>query len=204
MDFQLNFLSTTADQRVKRHLKRFSLLLYLLIFGTTMFVIYRTHQSQAYMAVVFEELNAAIEGKISSVEPRMLFLERKIGVRNRLRKQTKLFLQSEKRPSVWRKTLVDITKALPPDLIITKIFTRPENQTSKKKNHKKGGPDLTIEGYTYIEGGNRDILSVDNFRSNLLFSLPISTNYAEIKVENNRIYKEEDRLKLVFSLGLYK
>ena len=119
MDFQLNFLSTTADQRVKRHLKRFSLLLYLLIFGTTMFVIYRTHQSQAYMAVVFEELNAAIEGKISSVEPRMLFLERKIGVRNRLRKQTKLFLQSEKRPSVWRKTLVDITKALPPDLIIT-------------------------------------------------------------------------------------
>jgi len=202
MEFQLNFLSTTADQRVKRHLKRFTLLVYILIFGVTLFVIYRTHESQSYMATVFEELNSGIEGKISNVEPRMLFLERKIGVRNRLRKQIDLFLQPEKRPSVWRKTLVDITKSLPPDLIITKIFTKPEQKTKKKA--KKGGPDLTIEGYTYIEGGNRDILSVDNFRSNLLFSLPISTNYSDIKVENNRIYKEEDRLKLVFSLGLYK
>jgi len=153
------------------------------------------------MAQVFEQLNAGIEGKISSVEPRMLFLERKIGVRNRLRKQSDLFLQPKSRPSVWRKMLIDITKALPSDLVITKIITRGDAGSKKKK---KGGPALTIEGFTYIEGGNRDILSVDNFRSNLLFSLPISTNFSEIKVENNRIYKEEDRLKLVFSLGLYE
>jgi len=200
MEFQLNFLSTTADHRVKRHLKRFSLLLYVIIFGATLFVLYRTHQSQAYMAHVFEELNSGIEGKISSVEPRMLFLERKIGVRNRLRKQSILFLQPKTRPSVWRRMLIDITKALPDDLVITKIHSG-ANKNAKKK---KGGPALTIEGFTYIEGGNRDILSVDNFRSNLLFSLPISTNYSIIKVENNRIYKEEDRLKLVFSLGLYE
>ncbi|MEA3287320.1 MAG: hypothetical protein U9Q77_08085 [Candidatus Marinimicrobia bacterium] len=200
MEFQLNFLSTTADQRVKRHLKRFSLFLYLIIFGATLFILFRTHQSQIYMAEVFEGINAGIEGKISSVEPRMLFLERKIGVRNRLRKQSDLFLQPRNRPSVWRKMLIDITKALPPDLVISKILTKQKN----KKKKQTGGPDLTIEGYTYIEGGNRDILSVDNFRSNLLFSLPISTNYSEIKVENNRIYKEDDRLKLVFSLGLYK
>ncbi len=200
MEFQLNFLSTTADQRVKRHLKRFSLLLYFIVFGSTLFVLFRTHQSQAYMAQVFEELNSGIEGKISSVEPRMLFLERKIGVRNRLRKQSNLFLQPKTRPSVWRKMLIDITKALPPDLVITKIHSG--TKASKKK--KKGTPDLIIEGFTYIEGGNRDILSVDNFRSNLLFSLPISTNYSDIKVENNRIYKDEDRLKLVFSLGLYE
>lgn len=199
-ELQLNFLTTTADKRVKRHLKRFSLLIYLIIFGSTLAVLYRTHQSQAYMAEVFEELNNGIEGKISSVEPRMLFLERKIGVRNRLRRQADLFLQPKIRPSVWRRTLVDITKALPPDLVITRIFSRPESKTKKKE----AGPALTIEGYTYIEGSNRDILSVDNFRGNLLFSLPISTHYSDIKVENNRIYKEDDRLKLVFSLGLYE
>jgi hypothetical protein len=200
MEFQLNFLSTTADQRVKRHLKRFSLLLYVIIFGATLFILLRTHQSQIYMAEVFEGINAGIEGKISSVEPRMLFLERKIGVRNRLHKQSDLFLQPKNRPSVWRKMLVDITKALPPDLVISKIISKPNNLIKKDQ----GAPALTIEGFTYIEGGNRDILSVDNFRSNLLFSLPISNNYSEIKVENNRIYKEDDRLKLVFSLGLYK
>jgi len=201
MELQLNFLSTTADERVRRHLKRFSLLLYVIIFSATLFILFRTHESQTYMAQVFEGLNADIEGKISSVEPRMLFLERKIGVRNRLRKQAILFLQPKARPSVWRKTLIDITKALPPDLVITKIFSKPE---TKNRNQKGVTPALTIEGYTYIEGSNRDILSVDNFRSNLLFSLPISTNFSDIKVENNRIYKEEDRLKLVFSLGLYE
>jgi len=201
MEYQLNFLSSTADERVRRHLKRFSLLLYLIIFGVTIFILVRTHESQTYMAHVFEGLNADIEGKISSVEPRMLFLERKIGVRNRLRKESDIFLQPENRPAVWRKILIDITNALPPDLVITKIFSQAEPKGKKKKSE---GPDLTIEGYTYIEGGNRDILSVDNFRSNLLFSLPISTLYSEVKVENNRIYKEEDRLKLIFALGLYK
>ncbi len=201
MEYQLNFLASTADERVKRHLKRFSFLLYMIIFGATIFILVRTHESQTYMAHVFEGLNQDIEGKISSVEPRMLFLERKIGVRNRLRKESDVFLQPTARPAVWRKILIDITTALPPDLVITKIFTRPEGQGNKKK---QDGPALTIEGYTYIEGGNRDILSVDNFRSNLLFSLPLSTLYADIKVENNRIYKEEDQLKLVFSLGLYK
>ncbi|NQV14132.1 hypothetical protein HQ531_01645 [bacterium] len=200
MEFQLNFLSTTADQRVRQHLKRFSFFVYILIFAVTLFILFRTHQSQTYMATVFEELNEDIESKITRVEPRMLFLERKIGVRNKLRSQAQLFLQPRTRPSVWRKTLIDITKALPPDLVITKIFSRAA--TTKKKT--KSGPTLTIEGFTYIEGGNRDILSVDNFRSNLLFSLPISTNFSDIKVENNRIYKEEDRLKLVFSLGLYE
>jgi len=201
MGYQLNFLSSTADERVKRHLKRFSLLLYAIIFGATIFILVRTHESQAYMAQVFEGLNSDIEGKISSVEPRMLFLERKIGARNRLRKESDVFLQPQARPSVWRKILIDITKALPPDLVITKIFSK---TNTKPKNKKATGPDLTIEGYTYIEGGNRDILSVDNFRGNLLFSLPLSTLYSDIKVENNRIYKEEDRLKLVFSLGLYR
>ncbi|MBC8191401.1 MAG: hypothetical protein ISR87_05005 [Candidatus Marinimicrobia bacterium] len=201
MEYQLNFLSSTADERVRRHLKRFSFLLYVIIFGATIFILVRTHESQAYMAQVFEGLNSDIEGKISSVEPRMLFLERKIGVRNRLRKESDVFLQPSARPSVWRKILIDITKALPPDLVITKIFSKAEVKTNKKKDT---GPDLTIEGYTYIEGGNRDILSVDNFRGNLLFSLPLSTLYSDIKVENNRIYKEEDRLKLVFSLGLYR
>ena len=201
MEYQLNFLSSTADERVKRHLKRFSFLLYAIIFGATIFILVRTHESQAYMAQVFEGLNSDIEGKISSVEPRMLFLERKIGIRNRLRKESDVFLQPSSRPSVWRKILIDITKALPPDLVITQIFSKKNSKANKKK---PGGPDLVIEGYTYIEGGNRDILSVDNFRGNLLFSLPLSTLYSDIKVENNRIYKEEDRLKLVFSLGLYK
>ncbi|MBT3227552.1 MAG: hypothetical protein HOD43_02120 [Candidatus Marinimicrobia bacterium] len=201
MEYQLNFLSSTADERVKRHLKRFSFLLYLIIFGATIFILVRTHESQTYMAHVFEGLNADIEGKISSVEPRMLFLERKIGVRNRLRKESDIFLQHRNRPAVWRKMLVDITNALPPDLVITKLYSK---AAPKGKKKQQGGPDLTIEGYTYIEGGNRDILSVDNFRGNLLFSLPLSTLYSDIKVENNRIYKEEDRLKLVFSLGLYK
>ena len=158
-ELQLNFLTTTADKRVKLHLKRFSLLIYLIIFVSTLAVLYRTHQSQAYMAEVFEDLNQGIEGKISSVEPRMLFLERKIGVRNRLRRQSDLFLQPKSRPSVWKKTLVDITKALPPDLVITRIFSRPESKSKKKTE----GPLLTIEGHTYIEGSNRDILSVDNF-----------------------------------------
>ena len=200
MEFQLNFLSSTADERVKRHLKRFSFLLYVIIFGATIFILVRTHESQAYMAQVFEGLNSDIEGKISSVEPRMLFLERKIGVRNRLKKESDIFLQPRTRPAVWRKILIDITKALPPDLVITKIFSKAD----LKANKKNSGPNLIIEGYTYIEGGNRDILSVDNFRGNLLFSLPLSTLYSDIKVENNRIYKEEDRLKLVFSLGLYE
>ncbi|NQV29877.1 MAG: hypothetical protein HQ508_03225 [Candidatus Marinimicrobia bacterium] len=201
MEYQLNFLSSTADERVKKHLKRFTLLLYFIIFGVTLFILFRTHESQTYMAQVFEGLNADIEGKITSVEPRMLFLERKIGVRNRMRKQSDIFLQPKARPSIWRKMLIDITTALPPDLVITKIFSNPEAQAKKKGANT---PDLTIEGYTYIEGNNRDILSVDNFRGNLLFSLPISTIYPNIKVENNRIYKEEDRLKLVFSLGLYQ
>jgi len=200
MELQLNFLSSTADKRVKRHIKNFSLLIYIIIFTASLFVIYRTHQSQMYMADVFENLNADIESKIANVEPRMLFLERKIGVRNRLRRQSDLFLQPKTRPSVWRKTLIDITNALPPDLVITKIYSRPT--TGKNKNKK--GPALTIEGFTYIEGSNRDILSVDNFRSNLLFSLPISTLYSDIKVEDNRIYKEDERLKLIFTLGIYE
>ena len=135
MELQLNFLSSTADQRVKKHPKNFSILVYLIIFGATLFVIIRTHQSQLYMSEVFEELNSDIEGKISNVEPRMLFLERKIGVRNRLRKQSNLFLQPKNRPSVWRKTLIDITNALPPDLVVTKIFSKPT--TGKKKKTAK-------------------------------------------------------------------
>lgn len=200
MQLQLNFLSTTADEKVKRHLKNFSILIYAIVFSATLFIIIRTHQSQLYMSGVIGELNSDIAGKISNVEPRMQFLERKIGVRNRLRKQSDLFLQPNNRPSVWYKTLIDITNALPPDLVITQIFTKP----STGKNKSKEGPDLTLEGFTYIEGSNRDILSVDNFRSNLLFSLPISTLYSDVKVENNRIYKEDDRLKLIFSIGLYE
>ena len=201
MELQLNFLASTADQRVKRHLKRFTILIYVIIFSATLFVLFRTHESQSYMSEVFEDLNSDIEGKISNVEPRMQFLERKIGARNRLRRQAEIFLQPHTRPSVWRKIMIDITNALPPDLVLTNIFSKPE---TKNKNKKNAGPDLTIEGFTYIEGSNRDILSVDNFRGDLLNSLPISELYSEVKVENNRIHKEDDRLKLVFSLGLYE
>ncbi len=201
MEFQLNFLSTTADRRSRLRLRNFTGIIYLIIFVGTVYVMYQIYSTQKYMADVYELRVSEIEQRIASVEPRMLFLERKIGIRNRLKAQSKVFLQPENRASIWKMTLIDMTKALPPELAITKVIATRKAKNPQQRNE---GPSMTIEGFTYLQGGNRDILSVDNFRSELLYSLPISENFKEIKVENNRIYKEDENLKLVFALGLYR
>jgi len=203
VEFQLNFLSTTADRRTRLRLRNFTALIYLFIFLGTLYVMYQIYATQKYMADVYELRVHEVERRIASVEPRMLFLERKIGIRNRLRNQTDLYLQPANRPSVWKQTLVDIAKALPWELAITKIqLIKPVRNKKKKKKGEQ--PLVVVEGYTYLEEGNRDILSVDNFKSQLMYSLPISENFSEIKVDENRIYKEDENLKLIFGLGFYK
>jgi len=204
MEYQLNFLSTTADRRTRLRMRNFTAVLYLIIFFATAYVMFQIYATQKYMADVYELRVKEVESRIANVEPRMLFLERKIGIRNRLRNQTDLFLQPANRPSVWRQTLIDIAEALPPELAITKIQSFRHKKSARNQKNQESQPDLLIEGYTYLQGGNRDILSVDNFRAALLYSLPISQNYPEIKVENNRIFKEDENLKLVFALGFYQ
>jgi len=150
------------------------------------------------MANVYQTRVSKIERKISNIEPRVLFLENKIAERNRLRNLASLHVQENSRPSVWYARLVDLTRLLPPDLILTRVSYDPPEKKDKNK------PDMTIDGYMIIKGNEQEIYAVDDLRSALSESLPTKFTYSRVVVENNRIYKEENNLKLVFSLGYYQ
>jgi hypothetical protein len=150
------------------------------------------------MANVYQMRLTKIEKRISAIEPRILFLENKIMKRNKLRQQASLYVQENNRPSIWYARLVSLAELLPPDLILTKIAFN----SGHGKNPE--APEITIDGYMIIEGTDQDIFAVDDLRTTLSESLPTKFTYSKLLVENNRIYKEEENLKLAFSLGYYR
>ena len=198
MRYRLNFSSPSVDKQKRRVILRFTTILYIMVCIFSGYVLFQVYNTQNYMANVYQTHVSEIERKISEIEPRVLFLENKIAERNRLLNQASLYVQENSRPSVWYARLVDLARLLPPDLILTKVMYDPP----EKKDPAK--PDITIDGYMIITGNEQEIFAVDDLRSTLAESLPTKFNYTKLQVESNRIYKEEDYLKLVFSLGYYR
>lgn len=198
MRYQLNFMSTAADRQKRRKIRRYTSVLYLLIWGFSAFVLFQVYSTQLFMANVYKSRTTKMERKISNIEPRILFLERKITERNRLRQQASLYVQENNRPAVWMARLADLAQLLPADLILTKIAYNFKKKSASKK------PEILVDGYMIIEGEEQDIFAVDNLRAALAESLPNNFTYSKLLVENNHVYKEKDKLKLVFTLGYYK
>ena len=198
MRYRLNFSSPAVDKQKRRLLRRFTTIIYILVCIFSGYVLFQIYSTQLYMANVYQTRVSEIEKKISNIEPRVLFLENKIAERNRLRNLASLHVQENSRPSVWYARLVDLTRLLPPDLILTRVLYDPPEKKDKNK------PDMTIDGYMIIKGNEQEIYAVDDLRSALSESLPTKFTYSRVVVENNRIYKEENNLKLVFSLGYYQ
>lgn len=198
MRYRLNFSSPAVDKQKRRVIRRFTTIIYMLAWIFSGYVLFQIYSTQLYMANVYQTRVSEIEKKISNIEPRVLFLENKIAERNRLRNLASLHVQENSRPSVWYARLVDLTRLLPPDLILTRVSYDPPEKKDKNK------PDMTIDGFMIIRGNEQEIYAVDDLRSALSESLPTKFTYSRVVVENNRIYKEENNLKLVFSLGYYQ
>lgn len=198
MRYQLNFLSTAADQQKKNKIRRFTSLLYLLIWSFSGYVMYQVYSTQLFMANIYKNQTAKMERRISNIEPRILFLEKKIIDRNRMRQQTSFYIQETKRPGVWMARLADLSQSLPPDLILTKIVYHPKNIPAANE------PEILVDGYMIIKGENQDIFAVDNLRATLANSLPNTFTYSKLLVENSHVYKEKGKLKLDFTLGYYQ
>ena len=198
MRYRLNFSSPAVDKRKRTLIRRITGGFYLLLWIFSAYVLFQVYSTGRFMANTFQAKISKIEKKISNIEPRALFLEREISERNRLGKQASLYIQEEKRPSVWYARLFELAGLLPPDLVLTKIaYLPPEKQDDKK-------PEITLDGFTVLRGNEQDVFAVDDFRSALSESLPTTFTYSKLLVDRNRIYKEKDNLKLVFSLGYYR
>lgn len=198
MHYLLNFLSTSADKQKKTKLRRNTSLLYFLILSFSGYVMYQVYSTQLFMANIYKNYTAKIEKRISDVEPRILFLEKKIGDRNKMRKQTSFYFQETKRPGVWVARLADLSQSLPADLILTQIVYHAKDILNADD------PDILVDGYMIIEGEDQDIFAVDNLRATLANSLPNSFTYSKLLVEKSHVYKEKEKLKLDFTLGYYQ
>lgn len=196
MVYELNFLSKAADRQKRKRVRRLTAIIYVAVWLFSGYVLLQVYMTQKYMANVYQSRVSSVEKEIAQIEPRTLFLEKKIARRNQLRKQAPLYVQSYNRPSSWYARLLDITKLLPYDLILTKIAYHPTD--------KKNSPEITIDGYMIIQSDKQDIFMVDQLRAALEESLPTKSLYSKLRIENNKIYKEKDNLKLVFTVGYYQ
>ncbi|NOZ08295.1 MAG: hypothetical protein GXO91_05390, partial [FCB group bacterium] len=74
----------------------------------------------------------------------------------------------------------------------------------KSKLKKEDVPEIRIDGYMVFKNKTQDIYSVDEYREKLIASATMEPVYSKIDILNNRIYKDEDNLKLIFSLGYFE
>lgn len=198
MKYQLNFSSPAVDKQKRKTMQQLTAIVYTVIWIFSGYVLFQVYSTQHYMTDVYQSRVSEIEKKISSIEPRVLFLEKRIAERNLLRNQADLYAQVRSRPSVWYARLIDLSRVLPPDLILTEV----SYEWSDDKNNKN--PEMTVDGYMIIRGNNQEIFAVDDLRATLSESIPTKYTYSKLLVENNRIFKEDENLKLVFSLGYYR
>ncbi|MFQ6675712.1 MAG: hypothetical protein ACE5LH_05135 [Fidelibacterota bacterium] len=198
MRYRLNFSRSSVDKHKRHAIRRYTGLTYLLVLLFSGYVLFQIYTTQRFMAGVYQERVEQIEKRIGQIEPRALFLEKMIAQKNRLGNLASLYVQENTRPSVWYARLFDLARLLPPELVVSRITFAPASGPGG------AGPELTVDGQMIIKGGEQNVFAVDDFRAALAESIPSTFTYPRLKVEKNRIFKEEDNLKLIFSLGFYR
>lgn len=198
MRYSLNFLSTTADRQRRVHYRRVTSLLYSLLWLVTAVVFLNVYGSLSYVANVFQRQSGSLGQQISSIEPRVLFLEKKVAERNRFANNIPLYLQAHDRPAVWYARLSEIAGLLPADLVVSRISYDPERAKTVKD-----APAISIDGYMVIKDKSQDIFAVDDYRAMLSEATTTQDAFSKLVVKNNRIYKDADNLRLTYTLGYY-
>jgi len=211
MKYQLNFLSTAAFRRKQEHRKQFIFAIVAIIWVFSGVILTNIYNSIKYKTAVYESKFSEVEGNIVNIQPELWYLNRLVEDRNKLKKYLPLYLQDKSRPSVWQSRLYDIADLLPTDLVLSRIEFKPfEEEKDAKKNGKKPAlkkediPEITVDGFMLFKNESQDIYSVEDYRNKLLESTTTEPTYSRIDVMNNRIYKDDDELKLIFSLGYFQ
>jgi len=199
MNYSLNFITTTVDQWQRLRIQRFTLFLYLLIIFATGFIFYKLYDSVDYMATVISIKADQIEKQISEIEPQVILLENKINKRNAMTGNTKFYSQIEQRPGLWYARLKDISSNLPAKMIIKQI-----EYVSDDLGDTKQPPKFSLTGHIVIQNNEKDIFMVDEYKNVISESPYIKYIYDNVNINNNNIYKENDDLKLTFSMVFEK
>lgn len=180
MRYQLNFSQSSVDKHKRHAIRRYTGISYGLIWVFSGYVLFQIYTTQRFMAGVYQDRVEEIEQKISQIEPRALFLEKRIARKNRLGNLASLYVQESHRPSVWYVRLFDLARLLPSELVVSKIAYTPGK-----------GPELTVDGHMFIEGSDQDVFAVDDFRAALSESIPSSFSYPRLKVEKNHLSRKK-------------
>ncbi len=210
MRYQLNFLSTATYKRHQEHQKQFIILLSSIIWFFSFFLLFNMYRSIKFKTSVYESKMKSIKGNIVEMKPELTYLKRLVDERNQLKKFLPLYLEEKHRPSIWQARLYDIAELLPQDLVLSSIEFKPFDEEEAKKNPKRSKqkheevPEVRIDGYMVFKNKTQDIYSVDDYRDKLIASSTMEPVYSKIDILNNRIYKDDDNLKLIFSLGYFE
>ncbi len=210
MRYQLNFLSTAAFKRHQEHQKQFIILLSSIVWIFSFFLLFNMYRSIKFKTTVYESKVRSVQSNIVELEPELSYLKQLVNERNQLKKYLPLYLEERYRPSIWQARLYDLAELLPQDLVLSAIEFKPYNEEAVKRGGKKSKlkkedvPEIKIDGYMVFKNKTQDIYSVDEYRERLIASATMEPVYSKIDILNNRIYKDEDNLKLIFSLGYFE
>lgn len=170
----------------------------------SIFVLFNMYRSIKYKAHIYEVKVAQTESNVLKTQPDLLYLNKLVGQRNKLKSRLSLFVQEKHRPSIWKARLYDIASMLPSDLVLSEIQFKPHNESEETKKKDQDVPEITIDGFMVFKNETQDIYSVDEFKDKLVLSSTTEPVYSKIDVTKNRIYKDDDELKLIFSLGYFQ
>ena len=195
-DLFLNFLNTsTKIEEIKRY-KRISGSSFILIFVFSLYIVGHIFFTQYFMVDAYRSRLSNIHKKINAIEPRVKFLEAKLGERTGLNNSLGDFTLIEKRPKVWVPRLLEISNLLPGDVLLTKI-------SYQQPKFIKNDPALIIHGEHILKKGEQDYNFLDEIINNWNSSRSLPRYFKSIKILENNIIKEKDDIKITFSIGFF-
>jgi len=177
--------------------KRISLSAFGTLFLFSTYLVFQIFYSQQYMVNIYLDKSRIIGEKISRIEPRAKFLEKKINERNGLNKKMGIFLQKNDRVSAWVPRLMDLANLLPPDVIIKKIVY-------KKEKTPVTSPDLVVYGEHILQKDKQDFDILNMMTNTWENSFALSEIFQNIEILENKILKEGTDIKITFSIGFFR
>ncbi len=196
MHYRLNFTTTTADRLKLRKFRRYTWLVYCLIFATTATLLFRTGYGYHQMYSNLKSYQSSLRSELAEIQPRVTYLERLIDKRNQLNEQFDFYNQVDRKPAVLAARIGKITKTLPNQVILDQIRFDVDSDPRGQIE-----PGFTVDGHLNILSDRQNIQVVDTYRSVLTDDL-LWYGFDAISLRNNHIYKDLENLKLIFSLGL--
>jgi len=194
---KLNFLNTSSRMDEIKKYKRISLSAFGTLFLFSTYLVFQIFYSQQYMVNIYLDKSRIIGEKISRIEPRAKFLEKKINERNGLNKKMGIFLQKNDRVSAWVPRLMDLANLLPPDVIIKKIVY-------KKEKTPVTSPDLVVYGEHILQKDKQDFDILNMMTNTWENSFALSEIFQNIEILENNILKEGTDIKITFSIGFFR